>query len=111
MPRGPSIQFRRLGKGRPSHRVKGRRKVTPFGIWHGDLKFAPMNGRIYIDPRQPEREMLDTAVHELLHDACPYLEEDAVERYGTHIGEALWRMGWRLKDKPAAATPASRRRK
>lgn len=93
----PTIVFRRLGKLKPSHR---RRGGTPFGIWRGDLKFSPMNGRIAIDPRQPEPEMLDTCVHELLHDAAPYLDEYAVETYGSHIADALWRMGWRLTKKP-----------
>lgn len=97
MPRGPRITFRKLGKLKPSHK---RRGGTSFGIWKGDLRFLPMNWDIYIDPRQPESEMLDTAVHELLHDAMPYLDEDAVERYSNHIGRALWRMGWRLTKKP-----------
>jgi len=96
MPR-PRILFKRLGKRAPSHRRKGG---TSFGLWTGDLKFKPSGGTIYLDPRQDEAELLDTAVHELLHDAAPYLEEFAVEVYGSHIGDALWRMGWRLNKKP-----------
>ena len=97
MPR-PRIVYRRLGKKPPTHSRNG----THFGQWRGNINFKPVGGQISIDPRQPEHELLDTAVHELLHDACPYLEEYAVEVYGTHIAEALWKMGWRLSKKPTA---------
>ncbi len=92
----PKIIFKRLGKKPPSHRQGG----TPFGKWKGNLDFKPSNGVITVDPRQPEEEMLDTVCHELLHDACPWLEEFAVEAYGNHISDALWKMGWRLTKKP-----------
>jgi hypothetical protein len=93
----PRIIYKRLGKRPPSH---SRPRGTSFGEWKGTLSFRPMNGEICIDPRQPEDELLDTTVHELIHDAMPYLEEAAVEFYGNHISDALWRMGWRLSKKP-----------
>lgn len=96
MPR-PRIIYKRLGRKPPSHARRG----THFGEWKGNINFKPVGGQIALDPRQPEHELLDTAVHELLHDACPYLEEYAVEVYGTHIADALWKMGWRLSKKPA----------
>jgi hypothetical protein len=95
MPRAKII-YKRLGKKPPSHRKGG----THFGEWNGNLNFKPAGGVITIDPRQPEEELLDTACHELLHDCMPYLEEFAVEVYGSHISDALWRMGWRLSKKP-----------
>jgi hypothetical protein len=98
----PRIIYRKLGKKPPSH---ARPKKTPFGLWKGDVNFRPAGGTIYVDPRQPEEEMLDTAIHELLHDAAPYLEEYAVEVYGSHISDALWRMGWRLTKKPEIKKP------
>jgi hypothetical protein len=97
MPR-PRITYRKLGKKPPSH---ARKNGTHFGEWRGNLNFKPSGGEIILDPRQPEDELLDTVIHELLHDACPYLEEYAVEVYGNHISEALWKMGWRLTKKPA----------
>ena len=97
MPR-PRIVYRKLGRKPPSHARRG----THFGEWKGNINFRPVGGQIALDPRQPESELLDTAVHELLHDACPYLEEYAVEVYGTHIADALWKMGWRLTKKPSA---------
>jgi hypothetical protein len=96
MPR-PRIIYKKLGKKPPSH---ARKNGTHFGEWRGNLNFKPSGGEIILDPRQPEDELLDTVIHELLHDACPYLEEYAVEVYGNHISEALWRMGWRLTKKP-----------
>jgi hypothetical protein len=52
-------------------------------------------GDIHIDPRQPEHELIDTIVHELIHDTYPFLDEDAVESGATRIAESLWRMGYR----------------
>jgi hypothetical protein len=101
MPR-PRIIYRKLGKKPPSH---SRPKKTPFGLWKGDVNFRPACGTIYIDPRQPEEEILDTTIHELCHDCMPYLEEGAVEVYGSHISDALWRMGWRLTKKPTLPKP------
>lgn len=54
-------------------------------------------GEVVIDPRQPESELLDTAVHEALHVACPFMGEDKVAKTATIIAETLWRMGYRRK--------------
>lgn len=97
----PRIIYKRLGRKPPSHKRGG----THFGEWQGNLNFRPAGGTIILDPRQPEEELLDTAVHELLHDAAPYLEEYAVEVYGNHISDALWKMGWRLTKKPTLSKP------
>ena len=78
--------FRILGKAKPTHDPKCK---TPFGYcWKG-------YGDIHVDPRQPEHELIDTAVHELIHDTYPFLDEEAVEAGATRIAEALWRMGYR----------------
>jgi hypothetical protein len=92
----PKIIYKKLGKKRPSKRDS----KSTFGEWRGNLNFKPMGGTIYIDPRQAEEELLDTTIHELLHDCMPYLEEFAVEVYGSHISDALWKQGWRLTKKP-----------
>lgn len=82
----PHFTFRILGKGKPSHAPGCK---TPFGYcWKG-------YGDIHVDPRQPEHEMIDTVVHELVHDAYPFLDEDAVEAGAIRISEALWRLGYR----------------
>lgn len=94
MVRRPKIVYRRLGK-EPPIKCNCKCPHTDFGRWKGDIKFAPSNGVVSVDPRQPDEELLDTLVHELLHDAAPFLEEFAVRCYGTHIAEALWREGWR----------------
>jgi hypothetical protein len=84
--READITFRRLGKDRPTHRSGCK---TPFGVcWKG-------TGRIHIDPRQSEEELLDTLVHELVHDVQPFLVEDAVDNIGIYISKALWKQGYR----------------
>lgn len=84
--RQPTITFVRLGKARPSHR-KGCK--TPFGDCLAGA------GIIRIDPRQDEREMLDTIVHELTHDVMPFLNEDSVDAIGLFVSQALWKQGYR----------------
>ena len=82
----PHFTFRKLGKAKPSH-ARGCR--TPFGYcWKG-------YGDIHVDPRQPEHEMIDTVVHELVHDALPFLAEEAVEPISSRIASAMWRLGYR----------------
>ena len=84
--REPNITFRKLGKAKPTHKVGCK---TPFGVcWKG-------TGRIHIDPRQSEEELLDTLVHELVHDVEPFLTEDAVDNIGIYISKALWKQGYR----------------
>jgi hypothetical protein len=39
--------------------------------------------------------MIDTVVHELLHDTFTFLDEPTVEAAGTRIGAALWKLGYR----------------
>ena len=82
----PNFTFRKLGRVKPSHAPNCK---TPFGyVWKGW-------GDIHIDPRQPEHEMIDTVVHELLHDCLPFLDENTVETNATKIAEAMWRIGYR----------------
>lgn len=94
MARRPKIVYRRLGK-EPPKSCKCHCPHTDYGRWKGDIKFRPANGVISVDPRQPDEELLDTLIHELMHDAAPFLEEFAVCHYASHIAEALWREGWR----------------
>jgi hypothetical protein len=56
--------------------------------WHG-LNI------IEIDPRQPEREKIDTLVHEILHLAKPEYEEEEVIRISNIISSNLWKYGYR----------------
>lgn len=54
-------------------------------------------GEVTLDPRQREEEMLDSAVHEFLHVACPYMAETHVHRTASIIAEQLWKMGYRRR--------------
>lgn len=53
------------------------------------------SGLIEIDPRQSEKEEMDTAAHEVLHTEYPDLSEEAVERGAGAIIAVLWRLGFR----------------
>ena len=50
---------------------------------------------ITLDPRQSEGELLDSAVHELLHVVFPHASEANVHAKATRIADTLWRMGYR----------------
>ena len=52
---------------------------------------------LYINPKQSDREMLITAVHEALHYIFPKRSEPAVERDGVLIGNVLWKLGYRSR--------------
>jgi hypothetical protein len=50
---------------------------------------------ISLDPRQSEGELLDSAVHELLHVCFPNASEESVHAKATRIADTLWKMGYR----------------
>lgn len=50
---------------------------------------------IEIDPRQTERERLDTLIHEVLHLAKPDLAEDEVIRVANILSKQVWKCGYR----------------
>jgi hypothetical protein len=54
---------------------------------------------IYINPYQSDKERLITGVHEMLHHIFPDHIEYNVERHSVLIGEVLWRLGYRSKEK------------
>lgn len=85
-PRPPKVKvtFDELGDNPPNGR-----NSTNFG------EANKPTGEVVIDPRQPASELLDTAIHEALHVACPYMGEAKVSKTATLIAETLWRMGYR----------------
>ena len=50
---------------------------------------------ITLDPRQSESELLDSAVHELLHVVFPNASEANVHAKASRIADTLWKMGYR----------------
>lgn len=78
------VVFKELGEHPPTNT-----NSTDFG------QADKVTGEVNLDPRQPESEMLDSAVHEFLHVACPYMSEKNVSATATIIAEALWKMGYR----------------
>lgn len=86
----PEVIYKNLGSSRPSHE-KGAR--TPFGLWRKGR--AGSSGKITVDPRQSPYEMLDTLVHESLHEAQPEITEEGIVRISRLISKVLWREGYR----------------
>jgi hypothetical protein len=84
----PKVVYVKLGSSRPRYGNKPSR--TPFGTWD--------KGLIKIDPRQEPQEMLDTIVHEVLHEAQPEINEEGIERISNLISAVLWREGYRKTD-------------
>ena len=82
----PKVIYTNLGRSRPKLEKNGLSK-TSFGTWD--------KGVLKIDPRQEPKEMLDTIVHEILHEGLPELNEEGVERVSNLISEVLWREGYR----------------
>jgi hypothetical protein len=82
----PKVVYAKLGSSRPKLQKNGKSK-TPFGIWS--------DGIIKVDPRQEPSEMLDTLVHEILHEAQPEITEEGIERISEMISAVLWREGYR----------------
>jgi hypothetical protein len=80
------VEFRELGEHPPTNS-----NSTDFG------QADKATGEVTLDPRQPESEMLDSAVHEFLHVACPYMAEKNVAATATIVAEALWKMGYRRR--------------
>jgi hypothetical protein len=50
---------------------------------------------IEIDPRQSERERLDTVIHEVLHLCCPEWTEEQVVRVSKVLSAVLWKCRYR----------------
>lgn len=49
--------------------------------------------RIPVEGDTPDE--LDTIIHEVVHAACPWLDEWIVAETGTAVAKLLWRLGWR----------------
>ena len=50
---------------------------------------------VEVDPRQGEKERLDTLIHETLHVLFPGLSEIAICGLTPRMTEVLWKDGWR----------------
>lgn len=53
---------------------------------------------IWIDPTLPGRAHLETAIHEALHLACPFLYEGVVTKVARYLAMVIWKLGYRRID-------------
>lgn len=58
-------------------------------MYYGELK------TVAIDPRQRQKSMLETAIHEGLHAAFPHLNEHEVRKAEATIAQIPWKLGFR----------------
>lgn len=61
----------------------------------GALGLSYGNGKIEADPRQDSREMMDTLIHECLHELFRELSEETVAASASSIATVLWKCGYR----------------
>ena len=68
----------------------------------GDCDHPPgRHPTIRIRRNLPQRELLDTAIHEVLHASLPALSEEAVTEAAHDIARVLFSLGWRRKALPS----------
>ncbi len=64
----------------------------------GDCDHPPgRHPTIRIRRNLPQRDLLDTAIHEVLHASLPALSEEAVTETAHDIARVLFSLGWRRK--------------
>ncbi len=55
--------------------------------------------RIELHKTMDDRLLLEVAAHEVAHVICPYLDEEPITQLGRHIGDMIWRLGFRRTEK------------
>ncbi len=81
----PTVKYRKLGR------------EKAYGLAWGHMegkKWIPV-GKIEIDPRQSEKELLDTITHEALHTELPDLSEESVMRVAGVIADLIYKAKFR----------------
>ena len=76
-------------------------------LLHGDVGAPPPDPKngwdgeptIWLDPAYAaHRRGLETAVHESLHLACPWMFEEVVTPTARYVAMVLWKLGYRRPD-------------
>lgn len=71
-----------------------------FGALPQDWGYMyPNEWTIYLDKRMEDKLLLEIAAHETAHVVLPVLDETAVELLGKHVGDVLFRLGFRRLEK------------
>lgn len=53
---------------------------------------------IELDPNQRGFDLLDSAIHEIIHIQQPDLSEEAVIEFSNEMADLLWKLNYRLVD-------------
>lgn len=77
-----------------NHKEKDGKKIygLAWGYWL-NKRWIPL-GRVDVDPRQSEKELMDTLAHEVLHLELPDIAEESVERAAESITAVLRKAGF-----------------
>ena len=84
--RPPIVHFRKLGR----HQADGLAFIEP--------QEPDRFGTIHIDERLRGRLLLETLIHEIIHQVHPAMQEPDVRRLGRYIALCLWAWGVRLDE-------------
>ena len=74
-------------------KIEWKRLVQAWGYAYPD------EHRIELDQRMGDKLLLEIASHEAAHVAAPYLDEAAIDLIGRHVGDVLFRLGFRRTEK------------
>ena len=55
--------------------------------------------KIFVNPDQPDKEVLNTIIHEIAHAFFWGASEKAVTKFGNTVARCLSREGWKREDK------------
>lgn len=93
VPKGVALIVRKSEKGdEKDHRLKS----TDCGL----TESPKLKGkRIFIRENLPPQRELDTIIHECLHAADWWKDEEWIEDVAHDIARVLWRLGWRKVEK------------
>jgi hypothetical protein len=50
-----------------------------------------------LNPKQSQKELIDTCAHELCHALLPKARHPRINRFSNELAELLWKIGFRLK--------------
>ena len=88
VPKGQSVVARGRGKKKKAKTMNSTDK--------GTIEAPNIKGkRIFIREELKEKDELDTVLHECLHAADWWKDEEWVDEVAEDIARILWRLGWR----------------
>lgn len=89
----PKLVFRNLGQFTSNEAKKKKKSLLGLYLIYGTKKERA--NTILVDPRQGERSLLNTGIHEMVHHLCPEWSESKVTKAANKLSNIVWQMGFR----------------